>query len=352
MKYIFAALFLIVFLPATKAQIQMETRFPDIRDKKGSLITVNEMHGALANTNVYLDILKHIHGQQPADTINLFLEVPFSMAVWCNDFLSSGGKTLLPKGVYPSPEFWNQIVAQQIPAKIFGCDFEYDEQYKRNQSFVYLLRKTSDDLAAASMDTSLISAYIGLVNGFKLTAKDTRSLISQLQGMQVNAAPSLKARIGQMLFALNAPQKFGSGRDEFIYERALEGIALHYFNYENRINVLIHGVAHINPAYKNSLFNRLRNSKDSPFAGKCFLIGNVYLDCKNNSGIFQHETISSFSFYALAKDDKPVTDFFKTLKLTPQQVYFLPVPEFTSVHFSGLKQEELLGVYVHEAIVN
>jgi len=352
MRYIFVGLFLLLPTFLSKAQIRTETSFPDIRNKKGDLIAINEMHGALANTQVYLDILKHVHEQLPDDTINLLLEIPFSQAVWCNDFLASGGKIAMSERVYPSPEFWNEIVLQQIPVKIFGCDFEYDAQFKRNKSLIYLLQKTSDDLVDAKMDTGFIASYIAMVKGFQLQEKNTRALIKQLEAIQPAATSVLKMKIGQLIFALEAPQKYSSGRDAFIYRRSLDGIKQHNFDYQNQINILIHGVAHINPVNKKSLFNRFRNGGDSPFRGKCFVLGNVYLNCKNNSGIFRHETINSYSFYAIEKDGTPITTYFNALQLSSQEVHFLATPKAIDLGFPGLTQEEILGLYVHVAIVN
>src|ERR1700749_2311086 len=56
--------------------------FPMVGDKKGSLLVVNEMHGVRSNPEAYLHLLTHLNAQlHTGDTLNLFLEIPYSKSV-------------------------------------------------------------------------------------------------------------------------------------------------------------------------------------------------------------------------------------------------------------------------------
>lgn len=337
------------------AQIGHSGQFPDVRNKKGALIAINEMHGVTTVFPVYLDILKNVNTQlQPGDSINLFLEIPYSCAVMLNDFLANKvKKELLPdirKLKYPSSDFIDSIRALNIPVKIFGCDFEYDKKYKRNLSFTYILEKLHADWAASDTDLKPLATYIQSVKDFQISKNDTRDLRTWLQNKQTSAPADIQNEIGQVLFVLEAPQGFSSGRDEGIYERVLKAVSMHYYDV-SRLNLLIHGIAHVNPTYGKSLFNLFRNNEHSPFANNCYLIGNVYLDCKNNSGIFNNENISSMSFYPLSSDDAPVVDYFRKKNIA-SGVTFMQPPTGSEFNFPGLKAGSVLGIYVHNKIID
>ncbi|WP_205529366.1 hypothetical protein [Taibaiella koreensis] len=348
LKRLYLSLLLCCGVLSVKAQVNRLDSFPSLGQHKGALIFINEMHGCVSNAIAYLDVLQHISRQLSAgDTINLFLEIPFSASVMLNDlFADTGGDSTDRFAAFPNfRNFLDELYQSGIPVRFFGCDFEYDEKYRRNGSLVYLLEKLQKDLGS-SIDRTLLQEYISLVKTFRLKAHDTKGMIEWLR-QQTKVPEAVQREIGQLIFALQAPQQYSPGRDQFIFERAARAIALHYFEPRDRFNITIHGGAHVNPSFKGSLFNRFRKDRRSSFRDKCRIIGNVYVDCKNNAGIFDHENIASASFYVMDTARDPVITYYKKQARGRGQVFF-QLPPGTGMLLPDLMPGVLLGIYLHD----
>jgi hypothetical protein len=348
-------LFLCSLSLGAAAQIDYKDAFPDIGSHRGGLIVVDEMHDVRSNPVVYLSILRALHQQLPAgDTINLLLEIPYSRSVMFNTYCHHPEKRaalrpLLAKG-YPALSLFDSLCALGIPVHCFGGDFEYDQRYRRNESFAYLLEQLAQDMRAEGKPSASLEAYIAAVKAFERDSRSTDKLYAELEGGMSALSPALQSETRQVLYALEAKQQLTSGRDKEIYNRALAGIARHYFKPEGRINVMIHGTAHVDPVQGSNVFNRFRNDKDSPFRGKCVVLGNVYLACKTMSGIFQHESTQSMAFYVSVKNNKEIVARSESLGLKDKELCFVSPARFAGVAFPDLKPEELIGLYIHNKV--
>jgi len=355
----FAALYAAVSLLAgtVSAQVVHKDVFPDIRARRGGLIVMDEMHDVTSNPVVYLDMIRAVHSQLPAgDTINLLLEIPYSRSIMFNEYCHNPERRaalrpLLAAG-YPALSLFDSLCMAGIQVSVFGGDFEYDRRYRRNGSFVYLLEQLSQELQAAGKPLGSLPAYISAVKTFELDAKSTDQLYAELEASLPQWPPALQARTQQVLFALAAKQQLNAGRDKQIYTRALEGIDRHYFNPKDRINIMIHGSAHVDPTQGGNVFNRFRNDDDSPFRGRCVLLGNVYIGCKTMSGIFNNASIQSMAFYVSPNKNKPIVVQCESLGLQDKELCFVSSARFAGVAFPDLKPEELIGLYVHNKIAD
>lgn len=287
------------------AQELIDTVNYDFFGYKGKLICVNEMHGVKTNDLVYTELVKKLSAvAKPGDTINLILEMPYSRAWLYNKSLEDGSEG--PKEGY-AKKFIAALKGNNIPVKIIGVDFEYDEG-KRAESYLGFLNAISKVFSAAGVTVTTLNEYTASLTNkeFKQQGKDRDKLIELYEGelSKYKDNKSTVAAIKDLLFVLNAKHHLHSNRDPVIYRRLMEAATEGMISYTSRFNLLIHGAAHMTPG-SNSLFDYFNDNKESPFYSNVSLIAQTYYNCSCRDYFTKpgEEPVNSSCFFSKNSDE-------------------------------------------------
>jgi hypothetical protein len=262
-------------------------------DVKGKLILINEAHKIPTNSLAYYLIIKELTKNfTDSDTLNVFIEQPYSLTVMFNKILQNEDDTLrktkwndFPQNKLPTNAWLDSLVSLKKNIRFVGVEFEYDEG-KRIKSYKYFFETLRDEFVNASLSTKDLDDYIQKINDKSIKNKDIEGLKIFLKSI-----PLKTKSISDALFILEAKHKYFGYRDKNIYER-FKQIIEKRIDVKNQYNFLIYGGFHINPLGFNNLSNFFDKNKESPFFSNTLLIANYYFDC------------TSYGFYGSKKPSK------------------------------------------------
>ena len=278
--------FAFLFGSSARAQRIIDTTTIDFGRYRGALLTISEMHGVRASNLVYFHFLQKLAAHcGPGDTINLFLETPYSLAWMHNEYLRNGAYSELHNDSSLVP----MIRRAGLPVRIFGCDFEYDRGGNRAMGYQIFLGEAARRLTVLGVDAGLLGAYADRLRKDSVwqQPEGRKSLIQALRKQHAATTNAeAKTLLREALFVLTAVQHFHRHRDPVLYRRILEASEAGLLHPRGRYNLLVHGGTHLEPHWKGSLFHYLDTRKASPFRNQTYLIVQAYLDCHSTGDYF------------------------------------------------------------------
>lgn len=267
-------------------------------DIKGKLILINETHNVPTNNLAYYLIIKELTKRfNNTDTLNIFIERPYSLGLMYNKILQNEDTlrklkwTDFSQNKLSANAWLDSLVSLKKNIRFIGVDFEYDEG-KRIKSYKYFFEILRDEFAKAHLPSKELDNYIQKIDDKSVENEDIENLKIFLKLI------SLKTKsIEDALFILEAKHQFFGYRDKNNYER-FNQIIERSIDVKNQYNLLIYGGTHINPLRPNSLLNFFDKNEESPFLGNTLLIANYYFDC------------TSYGFYGSKEPSKANGGFY------------------------------------------
>ena len=246
---------------------------------KGKLMLINETHNVATNNLSYYLIIKELTKKfDNSDTLNIFVERPFTMGFMYNKILQNEDTlrklkwTDFPQNKLPINAWLDSLASLKKNIRFVGVDFEYDEG-KRVKSYKYFFETLREEFAKVYLPAQTLDDYIEKINTNSIEKKDIESL-----GLFLKSIPLRKKSTTDALFVLEAKHQFFGYRDENNFER-FNQIIRRNIDVKNQYNLLIYGSNHVNPTRSKNLFNLFNQDKSSPFLNNTLLIANYYFDC-------------------------------------------------------------------------
>jgi hypothetical protein len=246
---------------------------------KGKLILINETHSVPTNNLAYYLVIKELTNNfTDSDTLNIFIERPYSLGLMYNKILQNEDTlrkltwTDFPQNKLPINALLDSLLNLKKNIRFIGVDFEYDEG-KRIKSYKYFFEILRDEFAKAHLPSKELDNYIQKIDDKSVENDDIGNLKIFLK------LTSLKTKsIEDALFILEAKHQFFGYRDKNNYER-FNQIIERNLDVRKQYNLLIYGGNHINPTRSKNIFNLFDKDKESPFLSNTLLIANYYFDC-------------------------------------------------------------------------
>ncbi len=249
-------------------------------DIKGRLVLINEIHRIPTNNLAYCLIIKELTKNfANSDTLNIFIERPYSLGLMFNKILQNEDDTLrktewndFPQNKLPTNAWLDSLMNLKKNIRFIGVDFEYDEG-KRVKSYKYFFEMLKSEFTKAHLQSKELDNYIQKIDDKSVRDKDIEAL-----KMFLKSIPLKTKSIADALFVLEAKHQFFSNRDKNNYKR-FKQIIERSIDVKNQYNFLIYGGSHTYPLRSTSLFNFFDKDKESPFFDNTLLIANYYFDC-------------------------------------------------------------------------
>lgn len=290
---------------------------PGIDSLEGKLLFISECHEVRTNYAEYQSVISKITSNfTSADTLNIFLEAPFTLTYFINQYVSGKNRILVDSILRNDPykiEFYFSIRKLKKNIRFIGADFEYDQGKPggRFESFKLYFDELKKVLDAASIDQSVIKSFIYGIKVQGLEEADFYTFKKYIQKLSINQAdPVLKGKLKEANFVLAALQSHEKPdvRDKAYYSRILELMKAGISAEENH-NVILFGSAHSNPYNEKCLYHKLNYSQDSPFNSKVEIFANIYFNSLSY-GSYNDKSIvlETVGLYYGSKEDKLIID--------------------------------------------
>ena len=288
---------------------------------RGKLLFVTECHEVRSNLPEYLAVINHMTAKfGNADTLNVFIEAPFTMTYFINQYLEGKNRLLIDSILRNDPykiEFYFSIRKLKKNIRFIGADFEYDQGNRggRLESFKLYFDDLKNVFSAAKIDLSVIKSFIYGIRVQGLEEADFYTFKKYIQKLGINQSDLvLKSKLKEANFVLAALQNNEKNdvRDKAYYSRMLElinsGITVHANS-----NLMIFGSAHGNPYNEMCLYSKLNCTDDSPFKNKVEIFANVYLECLSY-GSYNEKSIvlETVGLYFGSKEDKQILELIRS----------------------------------------
>lgn len=261
----------------------------DKTEIKGKLVLINETHNISTNNSTYYLIIKNLTSEfSSTDTLNIFIERPYSHSFLYNNILQNKDVTNkiefsdFSQNKLSTSAWLDSLKSLKKNIRFIGVDFEYDEG-KRVKSYKYFFETLKNELPNTHSSMSVLDNYIQKIDTKSIENHDVEKLKLFLKSIH----PKTKF-ISDALFILEAKHDFWGYRDKNNFERFNEVIK-NNLDVKNQYNLLIYGSNHINPTRSKNLFNLFDKDENSPFLDNTRLIANYYFGC------------TSYGFYASKK---------------------------------------------------
>ena len=284
---------------------------------KGKLLFVTECHEVRTNYSEYQSVISKITANFTAsDTLNIFLEAPFTLSHFINQYISGKNRILIDSILRNDPykiEFYFSIKKLKKNIRFIAVDFEYDQGNPggRFESYKLYFEELKNVLANSNIDLSVIKSFIYGIKVQGLEETDFYTFKKYIQKLSVNQSdPILKNKLKESNFVLAALQtrEKPDVRDKAYYNRMQELLNAGISIAEN-MNLMIFGSAHGNPYNEKCLYHKLNYADDSPFKNKVKIFANVYISCLSY-GSYNAKSIvlETVGLYYGSKEDKQILD--------------------------------------------
>ncbi len=294
---------------------------------KGKLLFLTECHEVKTNFPEYLSVIGKLTTKfESTDTLNVFIEAPYTMTYFINEYLAGRNRMLIDSILRNDPykiEFYFTLKKLKKNIRFIGADFEYDQGNPsgRFESFKLYFEHLRSVFVDAEIDQSVIKSFIYGIRVQGLEEADFYTFKKYIQKLSINQAnPILKSKLKEANFVLAALQSNDKTdvRDRAYYSRILE-LMNSGISFNNNYNIIIFGSAHGNPYNEKCLYSKLNYADDSPFKNNVAIFANVYIDCLSygsyNSKSIVKETVG---LYYGSKEDKQILDQIR-LQLKPEE---------------------------------
>lgn len=315
MKIFLLGLVLLVAFFQSRAQtINAEQFIPSPDSLKGKLLFITESHEVKTNLPEYVEIISKLTQHfSSVDTLNIFIEAPFTISYFINKYLESSSTILLDSILQNDKakrDFYREIKNLNRNIRFIATDFEYDhgnaggrlEAYK---NYFYELKNI---LAANEIDLSVIKSFIYGIKVQGLDEADLFTFKKYIQKLSINQPnKDFKSKLKEANFVLSALQNSDNleVRDKAVYSRILELIN-NGISTSGNLNLLIYGSAHANPYSEKTLYSKINYAADSPFNMKVNLFGNIYLECISHGSYNERSYVLETNgiYYGLKEDNE------------------------------------------------
>ncbi len=294
---------------------------PEIDSLKGKLLFVTESHEVKTNLPEYVDVIAKLTQHfSTSDTLNVFIEAPFTIAYFINKYINSSNEVLIDsilRSDKQKKEFYREIKNLNRNIRFIGTDFEYDQGNEggRLESYKNYFDELKNVFSTNGIDLSVIKSFI---YGIKISGLDEADLFTfkkYIQKLSINQ-PNIefKSKLKEANFVLSALQKIDNleVRDRAVYSRMQE-LLKGGFSTSSNLNLLIYGSAHANSYNDKTLYYKLNYSSDSPFKSKVYLFGNIYIDCISHGSYNERSyVLETNAIYFGQKEDNDLINALKT----------------------------------------
>lgn len=182
---------------------------------KGKLILINEVHKIPTNNSAYYLIIKELTKNfTHSDTLNVFIEQPYSLTVMFNKILQNEDTLRklkwndFPQNKLSTNAWLDSLVSLKKNIRFIGVDFEYDEG-KRIKSYKYFFKTLRDEFAKTPLSIKELDDYIQKIDDKSARNKDIEAL-----KMFLKSIPLKTKSIADALFILEAKHHFFGYRDK------------------------------------------------------------------------------------------------------------------------------------------
>lgn len=284
----------------------------DREEAKGKVILVNETHNIATNNLSYYLLIKAISKKfVDSDTLNIFIERPYSVSLMYNKILQNEDTLSMPKlsdftqNKLPINAWLDSLGSLKKNIRFIGVDFEYDEG-KRMKSYKCFFETLRISLLEDSVSIKELDNFIIKIDSKMVQNKDINELKKWL-----SVTPHQSKIVEDAIFILEAKHQFFGYRDRNNFDR-FKQIIERRLDVKNQYNLLIYGSNHINPTRSKNLFNLFDRDEKSPFFNKTRLIANYYLDC-TSYGFYNSKEPSKANegLYELTGDEIVITELKK-----------------------------------------
>ena len=297
--------------------INTEAFTPSVDSLKGKLLFMTECHEVRTNYAEHTAVISKITANFTAtDTLNIFLEAPFTLTYFINQYISGKNRILIDSILRNDPykiEFYFSIRKLKKSIRFIGADFEYDQGKPggRFESFKLYFDELKKVLEAANIDQSVIKSFIYGIKVQGLEEADFYTFKKYIQKLSINQLdPILKNKLKEANFVLAALQSHDKPdiRDKAYYSRMLEllkaGISVTI-----NVNLMSFGSAHGNPYNEKCLYYKLSRTEDSPFKNKVEIFANIYFNSLSY-GSYNDKSIvlETVGLYYGSKEDRQIID--------------------------------------------
>ncbi len=293
---------------------------PSVDSLKGKLLFITECHEVKTNFPEYLLIINQITGEfTSSDTLNVFIEAPFSLTYFINNYLTGNDRLLIDSVLRNDPlkiEFYFAIRKLKKNIRFIGTDFEYDHGNPggRLEAFKLYFEQLKNVFAKSNIDLSVIKSFIYGIRVQGLEEADFYTFKKYIQKLGINQPDAvLKAKLKEANFVLSALQSVDKTevRDKAYYSRMVD-ILKSGISIENSCNLMIFGSAHGNAYNEKCLYSKLNYAEDSPFKNKVAIFANIYLDCLSYGSYNTRSIVlENVGLYSGSKEDKEIIALIK-----------------------------------------
>ena len=284
---------------------------------RGRLLFMTECHEVRTNYSEYQTVITKITSDfTSSDTLNVFIEAPYTLTYFINQYISGKNRILVDSILRNDPykiEFYFSIRKLKKNIRFIGADFEYDQGNPggRFESFKLYFDELKNVLANTNIDQSVIKSFIYGIKVQGLEEADFYTFKKYIQKLSINQSdPVLKNKLKEANFVLAALQSHDKPdvRDKAYFSRMLElikggvGVA-------DNFNLMSFGSAHGNPYNDKCLYYKMNYSDDSPFKNNVEIFANIYVSCLSH-GSYNSKSIvlETVGLYYGSKEDKLILD--------------------------------------------
>lgn len=284
---------------------------------RGKLLFITECHEVRTNYPEYLALITQLTSTfDSKDTLNVFVEAPFTMTYFINQYVSGKNRLLVDSVFRNDPykiEFYFALRKLKKNIRFIGADFEYDQGNPggRLEAFKLYFDELQKILGRANIDQSVIRSFNYGIRVQGLEEADFFTFKKYIQKISINQTDTiLKAKLKEANFVLAALQSKEKTdvRDKAYYSRMLElfksGITVN-----GNYNLMIFGSAHGNPYNEKCIYSKVNASDDSPFKDRVAIFANIYLECLSyGSYNTKSITVETVGLYSGSKEDKQIIE--------------------------------------------
>lgn len=315
--------FLVVFILTVSSfsgicqTINTSSFSPENDSLRGKLLYFTECHEVRSNLPEYLELISKLTSNfSSTDTLNIFLEAPFTMTHFINEYLKGKNRFLTDSILKNDPrkiEFYFSLRKLKKNIRFVGADFEYDQGNPggRFESFKLYFDELKDILNESKLDLSVIKSFIYGIKVQGLEEADFYTFKKYVQKLSINQSDLvLKAKLKEANFVLAALQKFEKTdvRDKAYYSRVIE-LNNSIISVQRNYNIILFGSIHGNPYNEKSLYVKLNSSEDSPFKNNVAIFANIYIDCLSYGSYNERSIVlENAGLYYGSKEDKILMD--------------------------------------------
>ena len=288
---------------------------------RGKLLFITEAHDVQGNLISQKEMIGSISGMMnTADTLNVFIEAPYSLAWAMTRYVRGESTTLVDSVLRTDPdkiEYYFALRKMKRNIRFIGVDFEYDHGNPgaRLEAYKAFFDDLKKEFEKKQIDLSVVKSFLYGIRVQGLEEADIYTFRKYIQKLRLTQEdPVLRTKLKDANFILTARTEWDKDdmRDKIFYGRYLEVIK-GGVEVSNNFNIAIFGSLHGNPMNEKSLYNKLQYSDDSPFKSVVVIAAGVYINCLSKSGYYdRHFSIENNSLYVNTKEDKQLLELFKT----------------------------------------